>query len=78
MLEIGSKAPEFSLSDQNGEVHTLSDYKGKKRLLKRLIMKSCTETLIGWQRSEGISRHCRRTADDDMLFYGNRKLPICS
>lgn len=47
MLEIGSKAPEFSLPDQNGEVHTLSDYKGKKILLKRLIMRSCTETLIG-------------------------------
>lgn len=78
MLEIGSKAPEFSLPDQNGEVHTLSDYKGKKRLLKRLIMRSGMETLIGWQRSEGISRHCRRMADDDMLFYGNRKLPICS
>lgn len=29
MLEIGSKAPEFSLPDQNGEVHTLSDYKGE-------------------------------------------------
>ena len=33
MLEIGSKAPEFSLPDQNGEVHTLSDYKGKKVIL---------------------------------------------
>ena len=33
MLEIGSKAPEFSLPDQNGEVHNLSDYKGKKVIL---------------------------------------------
>ena len=33
MLEIGSKAPEISLPDQNGEVHTLSDYKGKKVIL---------------------------------------------
>ena len=33
MLEIGSKAPGFSLPDQNGEVHTLSDYKGKKVIL---------------------------------------------
>lgn len=30
MLEIGTKAPEFSLPDQNGQVHTLSDYKGQK------------------------------------------------
>ena len=33
MLEIGSKAPDFSLLDQNGEVHNLSDYKGKKVIL---------------------------------------------
>lgn len=33
MLEIGSKAPDFSLPDQNGEVHNLSDYKGKKVIL---------------------------------------------
>lgn len=33
MLEIGSKAPEFSLPDQNGEVHNLSDYKGQKVIL---------------------------------------------
>ena len=33
MLEIGTKAPEFSLQDQNGELHSLSDYKGKKVIL---------------------------------------------
>ena len=26
MLEIGTKAPDFELPDQNGEVHKLSDY----------------------------------------------------
>ncbi|MCF0109812.1 MAG: redoxin domain-containing protein, partial [Erysipelotrichaceae bacterium] len=30
MLEIGSKAPDFALADQNGTVHHLSDYAGKK------------------------------------------------
>ena len=30
MLETGIKAPEFSLPDQNGVIHTLSEYKGKK------------------------------------------------
>ena len=30
MLEIGMKAPEFSLLDQNGQMHKLSDYKGQK------------------------------------------------
>lgn len=33
MLEVGSKAPEFSLQDQNGEFHSLSDYKGQKVIL---------------------------------------------
>ena len=33
MLEIGTKAPEFSLPDQNGEMKSLSDYKGQKVIL---------------------------------------------
>ena len=33
MLEIGIKAPEFSLPDQNGQMHSLKDYKGKKVIL---------------------------------------------
>lgn len=33
MLEIGTKAPDFSLPDQNGEIHSLEEYKGKKVIL---------------------------------------------
>ena len=33
MLEIGTKAPDFELPAQNGEVHKLSDYLGKKIIL---------------------------------------------
>ena len=33
MLEIGTKAPEFELQDQNGDLHKLSDYLGKKVVL---------------------------------------------
>ena len=33
MLEIGTKAPDFELPDQNGEMHKLSDYAGKKVIL---------------------------------------------
>ena len=33
MLEIGTKAPDFSLPDQNGKIHTLSEYAGKKVIL---------------------------------------------
>lgn len=33
MLETGTKAPDFTLPDQNGEIHKLSDYAGKKVIL---------------------------------------------
>ena len=33
MLETGIKAPEFTLPDQNGEMHNLTDYRGKKVIL---------------------------------------------
>lgn len=33
MLEVGTKAPNFELPDQNGEMHSLEDYRGKKVIL---------------------------------------------
>ena len=33
MLEVGSKAPDFKLPDQNGKIHTLSEFKGKRVIL---------------------------------------------
>ncbi len=33
MLDVGSKAPDFTLPDQNGEMHKLSDYIGQKVVL---------------------------------------------
>ena len=33
MLQVGTKAPDFSLPDQNGQAHTLEEYKGKKVVL---------------------------------------------
>ena len=33
MLEVGTKAPDFTLPDQNGDMHKLSDYRGKKVIL---------------------------------------------
>ncbi len=32
-LEIGMQAPDFTLPDQDGKLHTLSDYRGKSVLL---------------------------------------------
>ena len=33
MLEVGTNAPDFELPDQNGKVHSLKDYRGKKVIL---------------------------------------------
>ena len=33
MLEVGSRAPDFKLPDQNGKIHTLSEFKGKRVIL---------------------------------------------
>lgn len=33
MLQVGTKAPSFSLPDQNGNIHTLEEYRGKKVVL---------------------------------------------
>ena len=33
MLEIGTKAPDFMLPDQEGRMHTLEEYRGKKVVL---------------------------------------------
>ena len=33
MLDTGTKAPDFNLPDQNGQIHTLSQYAGQKVIL---------------------------------------------
>lgn len=51
MLEIGTKAPEFSLPDQNGDIHTLSEYAGKKVILyfyPRDNTAGCTKQACGF------------------------------
>jgi len=32
-LKVGDKAPEFNIKDQNGKVHKIADYQGKKVIL---------------------------------------------
>lgn len=33
MLEVGIKAPDFKLADENGQLHSLEEYRGKKVIL---------------------------------------------
>ena len=51
MLEIGTKAPEFSLPDQNGEIRNLSDYRGQKVILyfyPKDMTSGCTKQACGF------------------------------
>ena len=51
MLETGTKAPAFSLPDQNGQIHTLEEYKGKKLILyfyPRDNTSGCTKQACGF------------------------------
>ena len=50
-LEVGTKAPEFTLPDQNGEMHSLKDYRGKKVILyfyPRDNTPGCTKQACGY------------------------------
>ena len=37
MLNIGTKAPDFALPDQNGETRKLSDFGGKRVILSSIV-----------------------------------------
>ncbi len=53
MLETGTRAPEFTLPDQNGEMHSLSDYRGKKVILyfyPKDNTSGCTKQACGYSR----------------------------
>ena len=51
MLEVGTIAPDFTLPDQNGENHSLSDYAGKKVILyfyPKDMTSGCTKQACGF------------------------------
>ena len=51
MLEVGTIAPDFTLPDQNGENHSLSDYTGKKVILyfyPKDMTSGCTKQACGF------------------------------
>lgn len=51
MLEAGINAPEFSLPDKDGQIHKLSDYRGKKVILyfySRDNTSGCTKQACGF------------------------------
>ena len=63
MLEVGTKAPDFELPDQNGELHKLSEYLGKKVILyfyPKDNTAGCTKQACGF--SERYPQICEKGA----------------
>ena len=51
MLAVGTKAPDFTLPDQNGELRKLSDYRGQKVILyfyPKDMTQGCTKQACGF------------------------------
>ena len=51
MLNIGTKAPDFTLPDQNGEMRSLKDYRGQKVILyfyPKDMTAGCTKQACGF------------------------------
>ena len=51
MLGIGTKAPDFSLPDQNGTIRSLSDFKGQRIVLyfySKDMTSGCTRQACGF------------------------------
>ena len=51
MLEVGKKAPDFNLPDQDGNMHSLSEYKGKRLILyfyPKDSTSGCTKQACGY------------------------------
>ena len=75
MLEIGSKAPDFSLPDQNGEMHSLEEYKGKKVVLyfyPRDNTAGCTKQACGF------AQLCPQFLEKDVVVLGVSKDSVAS
>ncbi len=75
MLAVGSKAPEFTLPDQNGEMHSLQDYKGKKVILyfyPKDNTPGCTKQACGY------SEHYPQIEEKNAVVLGISKDSVAS
>ena len=67
MLKIGSKAPEFHLSDQDGETINITDFKGQKVLLW-FYPKASTP---GWTiQGQGLRDEFKNFSDKNTVILG--------
>ena len=77
MLEAGMKAPEFALPDQNGKVHTLEEYKGKKVILyfyPRDNTPGCTKQACGFGESQNLKKYYQK--DQKVIIKNAMYIPL--
>lgn len=75
MLEIGTPAPDFSLPDQEGSLHSLSDYRGKKVILyfyPKDNTPGCTKQACGY------SEHLPQFTEKGAVILGISKDSVAS
>lgn len=75
MLEVGTKAPEFTLPDQNGDMHALTDYRGKKVILyfySKDNTAGCTKQACGY------SEHYPQIQEKGAVVLGVSKDTVAS
>ena len=63
LIDPGKKAPAFSLKDQNGETHRLSDYEGRPLILyfyPKDDTPGCTQETCEFQAQAGEGRRAWR------------------
>ena len=75
MLEIGTKAPDFELPDQNGVIHKLNDYRGKKVILyfyPKDNTPGCTKQACGFSERKSLF------TDKNVVILGVSKDSVAS
>ena len=75
MLAIGTKAPDFELPDQNGVLHSLKDYRGKKVILyfyPKDNTSGCTKQACGF------SERCPQFTEKGAVVLGVSKDTVAS
>ncbi|MFI3177218.1 MAG: thioredoxin-dependent thiol peroxidase [Eubacteriales bacterium] len=75
MLTVGTKAPEFTLADQNGDMHTLGEFAGKKVILyfyPKDNTPGCTKQACGY------SQLSSQFAKENIVVIGMSKDSVAS
>ena len=87
MLEIGTKAPDFALPDQNGTIHTLEQYRGRKVILyfySKDNTSGCTKQACGYgdlwpqfaEKGAAVLGVSKDTAESHKKFAEKHSLPF--